>query len=204
MGTSGNEMETGGGCRQMSNRPAVFLDRDGVIVEAIVRAGKPYPPPSLQEMRIVKGACTALLDLKAMGFAIIVVTNQPDVARGIQNRTEIERMHEQLRKELPIDQVLTCYHDDRDACSCRKPRPGLLLQACGLHGLDLGSSFLVGDRWRDIDAGHAAGCSTVFIDQGYIERAPSYPPTARCRCLREAAAWICSQPKVQERWKCLI
>lgn len=183
----------------MNRRPAVFLDRDGVIVGAIVRDGKPYPPPSLEQMRIMTGARAALLDLKAAGFLVIVVTNQPDVARGVQNRTEIERMHAVLREELPIDDVFACYHDDQDACSCRKPSPGLLLEACGRYGVDLGSSFLVGDRWRDIDAGHAAGCSTVLIEQGYIERRPSHPPTIRVTCLREAVAWICSQSNQEER-----
>lgn len=187
----------------MSSRPAVFLDRDGVIVEAIVREGKPYPPPSLEEMKITTGARTALLDLKAAGFLVIVVTNQPDVARGVQNQTEIEHMHALLREELPIDGVFVCYHDDRDSCSCRKPRPGLLFDASGRFGVDLQSSFLVGDRWRDIDAGHAAGCSTVLIDQGYVERGPSRAPTVRVTCLREAVAWICDQSKFQEQRKWL-
>jgi D-glycero-D-manno-heptose 1,7-bisphosphate phosphatase len=187
---------------QMSRRAAVFLDRDGVIVEAIIRDGKPYPPRSADQMRIVTDAQAAVLDLKAAGFLVIVVTNQPDVARGVQKRAEVEHMHMALRHELAIDDVLACLHDDGDSCSCRKPKPGLLVTACVRYGLDLDCSFMVGDRWRDIDAGHAAGCSTVLIDQGYIERAPSQPPTARVTCLREAVAWICSQSKFQEERKC--
>jgi D-glycero-D-manno-heptose 1,7-bisphosphate phosphatase len=189
------------GCGQISTRSAVFLDRDGVIVEAVIRNGKPYPPPSLQQMRIVTSARAALFDLKTAGFLVIVVTNQPDVARGIQSRMEIERMHAALRQQLPIDDIFACYHDDRDACSCRKPNPGLLVEACGRYGIDLRCSFLIGDRWRDIDAGRAAGCSTVWIDQGYIEPGPSQAASARVTCLRDAVAWIRSQSKFQEQRK---
>jgi len=176
-----------------SKAKAVFLDRDGVIVEAIVRAGKPYPPRSLKEMTVVGGAREALLNLKGMGFQVIVITNQPDVARGTQQPSEIERMHAVLREKLPIDDILACYHDDRDGCSCRKPKPGLLIEACSRHTLDLGSSFLIGDRWRDIEAGHAAGCSTVLLDRGYMEPAPVHPPNARFASLCDAVAWIGNQ-----------
>jgi len=172
---------------------AVFLDRDGVIVEATVRDGKPYPPRSLNEMTVVGGAREALLDLKNMGFRLIVVSNQPDVARGTQQRSEVERMHAVLREKLPIDDILVCYHDDRDDCSCRKPRPGLLLQARSRYTLDLKSSFLIGDRWRDIEAGHAAGCSTVLLERGYAERAPAHPPNAQFMSLGDAVAWISNQ-----------
>lgn len=181
---------------QIKKRRAVFLDRDGVIVQAAVREGKPFPPPSLRQMRIVEDARQALLDLKGAGFLIIVVTNQPDVARGTQSRSEIESMHSILSEQLPIDYFRVCYHDDRDECSCRKPKPGLLIEASGRYKVDLRSSFLVGDRWRDIDAGRSAGCFTVWIDHGYAERAPSGAPNARVTCLREAVAWICSQSQI--------
>jgi transaldolase len=180
----------GNGRLSVKKQAAIFLDRDGVIVDAIVREGKPYPPQSLPEMRIATDARAALAELKAAGFLLIVVSNQPDVARGIQDRREIERMNAALHTELPIDDILTCYHDDADGCSCRKPRPGLLSEACTRFAIDREASFLVGDRWRDIEAGQAFGCSTIWIKRGYAERGPAQPPTAQVQSLGEAASWI--------------
>jgi D-glycero-D-manno-heptose 1,7-bisphosphate phosphatase len=169
---------------------AVFLDRDGVLVHASVRNGKPYPPASLQELEILPDVREALAELKKRGFLLIVVTNQPDVARGTQTRATIESMHAALREALPIDDVLVCYHDDRDGCDCRKPKPGLLLQSAREHSLQLKDSYVIGDRWRDIDAGHEAGCTAVWIDCGYDETGPAKAPAARVNSLRQAAEWI--------------
>ena len=174
-------------------RRAVFLDRDGVLNQAIVRGGKPYPPASLAEMIIVEGARESLERLKNSGFLLLVVTNQPDVARGTQTMEHIESMHQAMGRTLPVDEFLVCPHDDKDTCGCRKPAPGLLLQAAARYDIDLGGSFLVGDRWRDVDAGHAAGCRTVFLDQGYQERGPSATPDARVASLPEAVDWILRQ-----------
>jgi D-sedoheptulose 7-phosphate isomerase len=171
-------------------RPAVFLDRDGVINRALVREGKPFPPSSLQEVEILPQVASSLLDLKAHGFALFIVTNQPDVARGNQTRAAIESIHQMLASSLPIDDIFVCYHDDNDHCACRKPLPGLLFEAQRKHNIDLSRSFVVGDRWRDIDAGHSAGCKTVLIDYGYLERKPERAPEATVRSLREAADWI--------------
>jgi D-glycero-D-manno-heptose 1,7-bisphosphate phosphatase len=172
---------------------AVFLDRDGVLNRVFLRDGKPYPPASLGDLEILPGVPEALAALKACGFLLLVVTNQPDVARGGQQRAGVERIHQALRSTLPIDDFFICYHDDRDACSCRKPKPGLLLQAARKYGLELKSSYLIGDRWRDIDAGHAAGCATVWIDRAYAEKGPAQAPTARVNSCLEAARWICSR-----------
>jgi D-glycero-D-manno-heptose 1,7-bisphosphate phosphatase len=169
---------------------AVFLDRDGVLNRAIIRGGRPYPPTGLGELEILPDVPAALAALKERGFLLLVVTNQPDVARGNQQRTVVETFHEALRTALPIDDFFVCYHDDKDACSCRKPKPGLLLQAAGKYGLELKSSYLIGDRWRDIEAGQAAGCSTIWIDRGYAERAPSQAPAMRVKSCLEAARWI--------------
>ena len=174
---------------QGSGRAAVFLDRDGVLNRAAVRDGKPYPPPGVQELEVLPGVASALRDLKDHGFALYVVTNQPDVARGTQTRETIEAMNRKL-DALPIDEIFVCYHDDEDHCDCRKPKPGLLFEAQRKHNIDLSRSFLIGDRWRDIDAGHAAGCKTVLIDYGYRERKSAQPPDATVRSLREAADWI--------------
>jgi D-glycero-D-manno-heptose 1,7-bisphosphate phosphatase len=168
---------------------AVFLDRDGVLNEAVVRDGKPYPPASAADVQIVPGALRALTGLKARGLLLIVVTNQPDVARGTQSAEAVEAIHQLLRSELPLDDFVTCYHDDRDNCPCRKPKPGLILEGAARHGVDPAVSFLVGDRWRDIEAGKAAGCRTVWIDRGYSERRPE-GADAHVRSLTDAVDWI--------------
>ena len=169
---------------------AVFLDRDGVLTRALVRDGIAYAPLTPTEMEIDADAPAALARLKAAGFLLVVVTNQPDVARGITRRQDVETMHATLRAALPLDGCFVCYHDDLDACACRKPLPGLLLQAAAAHAIDLAESFMIGDRWRDIDAGAAAGCRTIRIDRGYRERAPEHMPDARADSLRAAADWI--------------
>ena len=169
---------------------AVFLDRDGVVDRAVVRDGKPYPPDSAREVEIPPDVPQALRDLKQAGFLLLVVTNQPDVARGTQQRSEVEAIHAVLRAALPIDDFLVCYHDEHHDCGCRKPKPGMLMDAAATYGLDLSASYLVGDRWRDIDAGHAAGCTTVWIDRGYDEKGPTEPPAIQVQSLGEAVAWI--------------
>jgi len=150
---------------------AVFLDRDGVLNEAVLRDGKPHPPANAEAMTIVEGAAEALSRLRERGFRLIVITNQPDVARGTQRREVVEAMNEKLRAALPVDEIVVCWHDGDD-CDCRKPKPGALLDAARRHGLDLSQSFMVGDRWRDIEAGQRAGVTCLFIDRGYRERQP--------------------------------
>jgi D-sedoheptulose 7-phosphate isomerase len=175
---------------------AVFLDRDGVINRTFIRDGKPFPPSTLQELEILPGVPEALQELKQHGYKLLVVTNQPDVARGKQSRQTIEAMHQALSARLPLDDIFVCYHTDRDNCDCRKPMPGMLLEAARKHNIDLASSFMVGDRWRDIEAGYNAGCKTILIDYGYSEKAPAHVPDLRVGSLREAADWIIrSAPK---------
>lgn len=168
----------------------MFLDRDGVLNEAIVREGRPYSPATIDELKLVPDAAAALDRLKAAGFLLIVVTNQPEVARGTQSRSMVESMNSAVAAELPLDGFFTCWHDDRDECSCRKPKPGLLEEAAAKLGIDLRRSFLVGDRWRDIDAGAAAGCRTVLIDHHYQERVPDNEPDHRSATLDDAVDWI--------------
>ncbi len=171
-------------------KPAVFLDRDGVLNRAMVRDGKPYPPGSVAEMEILPGVGEALSSLRNAGFVNIVVTNQPDVGTGKQNREVVEAMHRRLKNELALDDIRVCYHTDADVCDCRKPRPGMLLQAAHDLDIDLGRSFMVGDRWRDVAAGRAAGCATTFfIDYGYSEKRPE-PPFIGVKSLPEASARI--------------
>jgi D-glycero-D-manno-heptose 1,7-bisphosphate phosphatase len=174
-------------------RRAVFLDRDGVVNRAKVRDGRPYPPNSVDEVEILPGVADALSRFKAAGFAVVVVTNQPDVARGVQTRATVEAIHAKLSTALPIDEFRVCYHDDRDGCACRKPKPGLILESARAHDFDIRCSVVVGDRWRDIEAGQRAGCRTVFLDCGYVERHPSAPDLV-VRSLTEAADWILMNP----------
>lgn len=170
-------------------RRAVFLDRDGVINRAVVRDGKPYPPANLAELEILPGVADALVALHEAGFLLIVVTNQPDVARGTTPMAVVEKINNHLVSCLPIDEFRTCYHDSADGCDCRKPLPGAIITAAGKHGIDLGESYMVGDRWRDIEAGQRAGCKTVFIDYGYEEKQPE-SVDYRVKSLQEASKII--------------
>jgi D-glycero-D-manno-heptose 1,7-bisphosphate phosphatase len=132
--------------------------------------------------------------LRERGFLLIVVTNQPDVARGTQTREAVALMNAAIQRALPVDGFFVCWHDDADRCPCRKPKPGLLIEAAATLSLDLHSSFLVGDRWRDIEAGAAAGCRTVLIDWGYREKPPQCPPDFSATSLTAAVDWILEQP----------
>ena len=176
---------------RQSARRAVFLDRDGVINRPVVRGGKPYPPAALEELELLPGVREVLVHLRQRGFRLCVVTNQPDVARGAQRRSVVEAMHAALLAALPLDGVYVCYHDDADACNCRKPKPGLLLAAAAEQQVSLPASYVIGDRWRDIDCGHAAGCTTIWIDWGYGE-ALRKPPHFRARDLASASTIIFS------------
>jgi D-glycero-D-manno-heptose 1,7-bisphosphate phosphatase len=149
---------------------AVFIDRDGVINRAVVRNGKPYPPDGLADFELLPGVPEALQSLRSHGFRLIIATNQPDVGAGRQTRAAVEAIHDHMRTTLALDDIRVCYHTDADACACRKPKPGMLIDAAAQHEIDLAQSVMVGDRWRDIDAGRAAGCRTILIESGYDER----------------------------------
>ena len=166
--------------------PAVFLDRDGVINRTVVRDGVPHPPATVDALEILPDVPGALARLRAAGYRLIVVTNQPDVARGTLRREVVEAMHAQLLSSLPLDEIRVCYHDDRDGCACRKPRPALLTD---VGGVDFGASVMVGDRWRDIEAGRRAGCRTILIDAGWAGPL-THEPDARVATLADAADWI--------------
>ena len=168
---------------------AIFLDRDGVINRAVVREGKPYPPENLAALEILPGVPDAMRLLRDAGWLLVVVTNQPDVARGTALRADVEEINQYLQGHLPINKIYTCYHDSIDCCSCRKPSPGAILYAAKIYEVDLSNSYMIGDRWSDIEAGERAGCKTIFIDHRYSEKRPlkfDYKATS----LNEAAIWI--------------
>jgi D-glycero-D-manno-heptose 1,7-bisphosphate phosphatase len=154
---------------------AVFLDRDGVLNEVEVRDGTPHPPADIEQLCLLPGVVEACHRLRDLGFALVVVTNQPDIARGKQTRDEVDRMHDILRGRLPLDEIVVCAHDDADDCTCRKPRPGMILDAAARLDLDLAESFCVGDRWRDVESAKRAGVTAIFVDRGYGERRPTDP-----------------------------
>lgn len=174
-------------------RRAVFLDRDGVLNRPVIRQGRPHPPASVADFAIYEDAAAGCARLKATGFLLVVVTNQPDVGRGTQSRSEVEAMHAKLRRTLPmLDCIDVCWHagaSHGDPCDCRKPRPGMLLRTAAAFQLDLARSYLIGDRWRDVDCAHAAGCRAVFIDHGYDEALRS-PPDFTVGTFSEAVAAI--------------
>ena len=183
-------------------RHAVFLDRDGVLNRAFVRDGKPYPPRDVNELEILPRVPKALTQLHAAGFLLVVVTNQPDVARGTAARESVDRINAELLAKLPLDTILTCYHDEADDCACRKPRPGLLFEARDVFAIDLSRSYMIGDRWKDIEAGRNAGCRNVYIDYNYNETRPAHACVDfTCASLNEAANWILS-PSEQLEVQC--
>lgn len=168
---------------------AVFLDRDGVINANLERDGRPVGPTSLAEFRILPGVPEAARRLKDAGFLLVVVTNQPDVATGRTAKATMDAMHAEIRRLMPIDDFEICFHTDADDCSCRKPKPGLILEAAAKHGIDLAASTMVGDRWRDVLAGQAAGCRTIMVDHGYVQDRPSVPDRT-ATSLAEATKFI--------------
>jgi D-glycero-D-manno-heptose 1,7-bisphosphate phosphatase len=171
---------------------AVFLDRDGVINANIMRDGKAVAPVTLDQFRILPGVEDAATRLKAAGFLLIVVTNQPDVSTGRTPRDTVEAMHAEIRRRMPIDEFNACFHVDAENCDCRKPKPGMIIGAAKRHGIDLSASFVVGDRWRDIEAGRTAGCTTIYVDYGIEQDGPLHPDKV-VRSLAEAADYILSR-----------
>jgi D-glycero-D-manno-heptose 1,7-bisphosphate phosphatase len=179
------------GVRPLNNKE-VFLDRDGVINRAVVRNRKPYPPNTLQDLEILPDVPEALNLLKGSGFLLIVVTNQPDVGRGTQKQETVEEMHLFLKEQLPLDDIYVCWHGQDGECNCRKPLPGMLLRASDKYGVDFQQSYLIGDRWKDIEAGKTAGCKTIFLDYHYNELLRSQPDFT-ATSTRKASEWIVSQ-----------
>jgi D-glycero-D-manno-heptose 1,7-bisphosphate phosphatase len=149
--------------------PAVFLDRDGIMNRAVIHEGRPYPPIRLEEVEILSGSLISLPRLATSGYLLIGITNQPDVARGLQSSEVVNSINTLIQSNLPVREIFVCYHDDIDNCNCRKPKPGLILQAAEKYAIDITQSWMVGDRWKDIAAGQAAGLKTIFVDYQYNE-----------------------------------
>jgi D-glycero-D-manno-heptose 1,7-bisphosphate phosphatase len=172
------------------SRRAVFIDRDGVILHSPVEGGVPRPPRGDAEFAYLPGVGEALGLIRAASLVPVVVTNQPDVVRGLTSRTQVEAFHERLRLDHGLVHVYTCFHDD-DGCACRKPAPGLLQQAAQDLDLSLPASFMIGDRWRDIEAGRRASCTTLLVRHPYSGDAS---PDVSVSSLLEAARHITRNP----------
>jgi D-glycero-D-manno-heptose 1,7-bisphosphate phosphatase len=171
---------------------AVFLDRDGVINRSCLRGGKPYAPRGLEDFRLLPGAAQAVKSLKKGGFLVIVVTNQPDIGNGLVRRAVVEAMHAKLRAGVPVDDIWICPHRQDEGCDCRKPKPGMLLDAAAHWNIDLKNSYMVGDRDGDIVAGKAAGCYTLLINRHYSEPRRAKPDRA-VRSLPAGVRFILAQ-----------
>ena len=173
----------------MRPRPAVFLDRDGVLNRALVIDGKPYSPMQVSEFRLLPGVAETCDRLAAAGLPIIVVTNQPEVARGRLSMDVLDDMHAELWKRLSVTEIVVCPHDNADGCTCRKPLPGMIIDAADRHHIDRSRSVMVGDRASDINAGHAAGCMTIRIGNGYVDEA-NCEPDGHADSLQQALSLI--------------
>jgi D-glycero-D-manno-heptose 1,7-bisphosphate phosphatase len=169
-----------------SNR-AVFLDRDGVLVVPEMRDGRSFAPRSLEAFSLYPDAAASLARLKAAGYLLVAVTNQPDIGNGLVSIDTVNEMHRLMSQALPIDRIEMCPHSQSEVCDCRKPKPGMLINAARHCGIDLAGSVMVGDRSSDVEAGRAAGCKTVFIDLGYASELKPAAPDFTVRSIAEAA-----------------
>ena len=156
-------------------RKAIFIDRDGVINKIFIKNNLPFSPPSFDLLEILPGVKESILRLKKLNFVCLLITNQPDVSRGKIEKKTIIKMNNYLKDEIKLDDIFVCYHDDHDKCKCRKPKPGLLLDASKKWDINLKKRYMIGDRWRDIGAGISVGCKTIFIDYDYKETKPKNP-----------------------------
>jgi D-glycero-D-manno-heptose 1,7-bisphosphate phosphatase len=170
-------------------RRAVFLDRDGVLIRSDLVGGKPIAVQDIMRMEILPGVEEACTRLRNAGYLLVIVTNQPDVGRGKVARDVVDVMNRALAEKLHIDSVEVCAHDGYIPCACRKPAPGMLLNAAATLGIDLSTSVMVGDRSGDIEAGQRAGCRTVYIAWGHGE-ALKTSPDLTTDSLSGAADWI--------------
>ncbi len=151
-------------------KQGVFIERDGVLNLVRVERQHQVGPLSLEEMRVNTVAVPLVAKLKAAGLVLIGTTNQPGLSRGYQNRRELDRMHDLLRKTFDLDDLLVCPHDETDRCPCRKPNPGLLVEAAFKWKLDLDRSFVISDKWQDAEAARTAGCTSLLIDSPWVRK----------------------------------
>jgi len=170
-------------------KSGVFLDRDGVVNKIILKERRPYSPRKLDQLEILDGVRDAVKILQKLGFKVVVITNQPEISRGLITENLVMEMHNKISEETGIKNFYFCRHDDFHDCGCRKPKTGMLLRAAVELDLDFNQSYLVGDRWKDIQAGQKVGCKCYFIDNNYDEPMP-ISPFHTVKSLYEAAILI--------------
>jgi D-glycero-D-manno-heptose 1,7-bisphosphate phosphatase len=172
-------------------KKAIFLDRDGVINHTLFKMGKQRAPYTLEEFKFIDGVPEAIAAFKKAGFILIVVTNQPDVARGWVSMDQVNLLNHHVHSHLSVDEIMACFHTEKDNCECRKPKPGMILSAAQKFGIDVTQSFMVGDRMSDVDAGKRAGCRSILVGQAESDVA-TVLPDYECLNLLEASDWILS------------
>jgi D-glycero-D-manno-heptose 1,7-bisphosphate phosphatase len=175
----------------MKNK-AVFFDRDGVLNFSEIKNRKPYPPKNADNLIIVENAKELLNELKNQKFLLICITNQPDFSRGTRTLQNIQQSNDKVSKTLNLDDLFCCLHDNKDNCSCRKPKPGMIFEAEKKWNIDLTKSFLIGDRKSDIEAGISANLKTIFIDYDYDEEKPN-KYDFKCSNLQQAVSFILNE-----------
>jgi D-glycero-D-manno-heptose 1,7-bisphosphate phosphatase len=149
-------------------KAAVFIERDGILNHDCVEGNKPVSPLSLDQLSPRTESIEPLRKLRSAGFVLIATTNQPQLSRGELSRRELERMNDTLRHIFCLDDFLICPHDSADFCPCRKPKPGLLLEAAFKWHVNMDQSFVLGNKWQDAEAAHNAGCTSVLIASPWI------------------------------------
>lgn len=174
----------------VARQRAVFLDRDGVLNAVVYREGRPASPRDPAQFMLEPAAPAAVQALQRAGLRTFVVSNQPDIARGRLEPAALAAMMDELVARVAVDDVRICPHDDADRCACRKPQPGLIRELAERWNVELARSYLVGDGWRDIAAGRAAGCRTVLLQQRYNEDVAA---DHAARDLSAAVEWILAQ-----------
>ena len=167
---------------------AIFLDRDGVLNKPIIKNRKPYPPSKIEELEILPGVYEGIQLLRHSGFKLIVITNQPDVSRGSTTKEIVDEINNSIIKQLKVDEIMSCFHDDNENCECRKPKPGMILEAVKKWDIDLSVSYLIGDRWRDIQTAKNIGLTSILIKYDYDEK--KINADFECNNLEEAANYI--------------
>ena len=152
---------------KIKKRIAVFLDRDGTLNKAYIEKGLPISPSTFDKLKLLPGVKRSIGKLKKLNFLCILITNQPNVSRGKIKKEIVKKMNNFIKKEIKLDDIFVCYHDDKHNCSCRKPKAGLIIKASKKWGIDAKKSYMIGDRWKDIYAGKKVGCKTIFINNNY-------------------------------------
>ena len=154
---------------------AIFLDRDGIINRAVVLDRKPYAATRLKEVFVVEGIKDLIKRWHDENYLVIVLSNQPDIANHVVSKSKVDKINNYLKSQVLFDDVFVCPHNDKDNCDCRKPKTGLFMQAVQKYPINFSKSYVIGDRWRDIESGNAVGCKTIFVDYDYNEKKPENP-----------------------------